>query len=109
MNYKVDRHFIYIISQADKHKQQIQSYYKMTEEDLEEITKEWSADLLIPVDPTEISDINILETTQDTPEPSKTNKNKEVHDLDSASVKTTSISLEQGVDGEELNDKEVKQ
>jgi hypothetical protein len=46
---------------------------------------------------------------QDTPEPSRTKKTEEVQDLDSASVKTASISLEQGGDGEELNDKEVEQ
>jgi hypothetical protein len=28
------------------------------EDDLEEITKDWSADLLIPADPMEISDID---------------------------------------------------
>jgi hypothetical protein len=63
----------------------------MTEEDLEEITKDWSADPLIPVDPTEISDLDSLETALDTPRPSKIKKNEEVHDLDSASVNIASI------------------
>jgi hypothetical protein len=79
------------------------------EEDLEEITKDWSVDLLIPADPVEISDIDNPETVQDTPGPSKTKKTEEVQDLDSASMKTASISPEQGGDGEELNDKEVEQ
>jgi hypothetical protein len=30
----------------------------MTEEDLEEITKEWSTDLLVSADPAEMFDIN---------------------------------------------------
>jgi hypothetical protein len=33
----------------------------MIEEDLEEITKEWLVDFLIPVDPVEVSDIDSLE------------------------------------------------
>jgi hypothetical protein len=37
---------------------ELQSYYKLMEEDLEEITKEWSADLLIPANPAEISNID---------------------------------------------------
>ena len=79
------------------------------EEDLEEITKDWSMDLLIPVDPTDISDIDSPETMWDTLGPSRTKKIEEVQDLDSASVKTASISPEKGGDGEELNDKEVEQ
>jgi hypothetical protein len=109
MKFSADRHFIYITARADEHKQQLQSYYKLMEEDLEEITKDWSVDLLIPADPVEISDIDSPETVQDTPGPSRTKKTEEVQDLDSASVKTASISPEQGGDGEELNDKEVEQ
>jgi hypothetical protein len=70
---------------------------------LEEITKDWSANLLIPADPTEISDIEILKTVQDTPRPNKTKKTEEVQDLRSASVNTASISPEQGGDGEEID------
>jgi hypothetical protein len=33
------------------------------EEDLEEITKDWSTYLLIPIDPAKISDIDSPETT----------------------------------------------
>ena len=58
MKFNANRHFIYITVRTDEHKQQIQSYYKLTEEDLEEINKDWSVDLLIPVDPPEISDID---------------------------------------------------
>jgi hypothetical protein len=109
MKFSADRNFIYITACTDEHKKQLQSYYKLMEEDLEEITKDWSVDLLIPADPTEISDINNPETTQDTPGPSRTKKTEEVQELDSASVKTASISPEKGGDGEELDEKEVKQ
>jgi hypothetical protein len=78
------------------------------EEDLEEITKDWSMDLLIPVDPTEISDIDSTETALDTPEPINIKKIEEVHDLDSASANTASISPEQGGDGEEIDFIEVE-
>ena len=59
MKFNADRHFIYITTQADEHKEQLQSYYKITKEDLEEITKEWSIDLLIPTNPAEIYDLDI--------------------------------------------------
>jgi hypothetical protein len=86
MKFSVDRHYNYITSRADEHKQQIQSYYELMEEDLEEITKEWSTDLLIPENPVEISDIDSPKVAQDTPRPSKINKTDEVQDLSSASV-----------------------
>jgi hypothetical protein len=64
------------------------------EEDLEEITKDWLTDLLIPADPVEISDLDNLEIVSDTPGPSNLKKTEEVHDLDSASMNITSISVE---------------
>jgi hypothetical protein len=79
---------------ADEHHQQLQSYYKLTEEDLEEITKEWSVDLLIPADPVELSDVDSPEAVRDTPGPSKTKKNEEAHDVHSTSAETPSISPE---------------
>jgi hypothetical protein len=81
MKFNADHHFIYITAHTDEHKQQLQSYYKLKEEDLEEITKEWSADLLIPVDPVEISDIDSPEVAHDTPGPSKTKKNEDAQDV----------------------------
>jgi hypothetical protein len=50
MKFSADLHFTYITTHSDEHKHQLQSYYKMTEDDLEEITKEWLVDLLIAVD-----------------------------------------------------------
>jgi hypothetical protein len=84
VKFHADINFIYIIAHRDKHKEVIQSYYKLTEEDLEEITKEWHADLLILVDPTELSDpklIGILVITReehDTPGTSRRKKIEEV-------------------------------
>jgi hypothetical protein len=74
MKFNTNYHFIYITARADENKQQLQSYYNLTEEDLEEITKDWSVDLLILEDPMEISDIDSPKTMQDTPRPSIKNK-----------------------------------
>jgi hydrogenase maturation factor HypE len=110
MKFSADCHFIYITSRTDENKEQLQSYYKVTEEDPEEITKEWSVDLLVSADPTELSDINSLEAVQDTPGPSKTKKtmmmkkDEEIHDIVNKSIWTASITPEQ--DG---NDEEVEQ
>jgi hypothetical protein len=59
MKFHADRHFIYITTQADEHKGELHSYYKLTEEDLEDITKDWSEDLLLPTDLAEMSDPKI--------------------------------------------------
>jgi hypothetical protein len=45
---------------GNEHKEVLQSYYKLTEEDLEEITKEWHVELLIPVDPVELFDPKLI-------------------------------------------------
>jgi hypothetical protein len=60
MNFNVDQHFTYITMRVDEHKEKLHSYYKLSEEDLEEITKEWSIDLLIPANPTDIYDLENL-------------------------------------------------
>ena len=91
MKFNADRHFIYITARAEEHKKKLQSYYKLVEEDLEEITKDWSMNLLILAHPVEISDIDNPETTQHTPGPSGAKKTEEVHRIDSASEKTASI------------------
>jgi hypothetical protein len=74
MKFSVDRHFIYITTCTDENKQQLQSYYKLMEDDLEEITKEWSVDLLVPANPVKISDVDSLEEAHNIPGPSKTKK-----------------------------------
>jgi hypothetical protein len=92
MKFSVDHHFIYITVCVDEHKQQLQSYYKLTEDDLEEITKEWSMDLLVLANPMEMCDVDSPETVMDAPGPRKTNPNEEAQDVHSTSKKTASIS-----------------
>jgi hypothetical protein len=48
--FHADRHFIYITARRDESKEELQSYYKLTDEDMEEITKEWPAEFLVPVE-----------------------------------------------------------
>jgi hypothetical protein len=42
-NFHAYRHFIFITVCGDEHKEELQFYYKLIEEDMEEITKEWPA------------------------------------------------------------------
>jgi hypothetical protein len=119
MKFHADRHFIYITACTDEHKEELQSYYKLTEEDLDEITKDWSADLLIPADPTEMSDPELIGSSEathkehDTPGTSRRKKTEEVQNLSSASDETASVSPGRGgddeVDREETNGKEDQQ
>jgi hypothetical protein len=48
--FHADRHFIYIIAHRDESKEEMQSYYKLTDKDMEEITKEWPAEFLVSVE-----------------------------------------------------------
>jgi hypothetical protein len=75
----------------------------MTEEDLEEITKEWSTDLLIPVEPVDLFNIDSPEAVHNTPGLSNTKKNEEDQEVSSTLVKTTSISPDQGGDAREID------
>jgi hypothetical protein len=65
-------------------------------------------DLLIPVDPAEIFDLDSPEIAQDTLGLSNTKKTEEVHDLDNASINIASISPEKGGDDAYLNDTKVE-
>jgi hypothetical protein len=91
VNFHADKHFIYITACGDEHKEVLQSYYKITEEDLEEITKEWPIELLISVYPTELSDLELIRSLvvtregYNTPGTSRKNKTKEVQKLNNAS------------------------
>jgi hypothetical protein len=42
--------------------EELQSYYKLINEDMEEITKEWLAEFLVLVEDAEIYDPNIIES-----------------------------------------------
>jgi hypothetical protein len=108
IKFSANFHFTYITACTDEHKQQLQSYYKLTDEDLEQITKEWLVDLLVPSDPTKISNMESPEAIMDTPEPSKTKKDDELQDIHSTSTNTTSISPGKGGDGEELGGMKVE-
>jgi hypothetical protein len=108
MKFSIDRHFTYITTCADEHKQQLQSYYKLAEDDLEEISKEWSTDLLVAKDPIEMSDIDSPEAMSDTPGLRKTKKDVKVQYIHSTSTKTASPSLAKGGDDEELGGTEVE-
>jgi hypothetical protein len=41
VKFRANMQFIYITARRDESKEELQSYYKLTEEDMEEITKEW--------------------------------------------------------------------
>jgi hypothetical protein len=45
---------------GDEHKEDLQSYYKLTKEDMEEITKEWPSEFLVPIKQTELSNPDII-------------------------------------------------
>jgi hypothetical protein len=109
IKFSADHHFTYITMCIDEHKQQLQSYYKLIEEDLEQIIKEWLVDLLVPTNPIEISDVESPEAIPDTPRLRKTKTDDEVQDIHVTSTKTTSISPAQGGDGEELGGTKVMQ
>jgi hypothetical protein len=51
-----------------------------------------------------MSDIDSPETIPDTLGPSKTKKLEEVHTVESASVRTASITLDEGGNGKEIED-----
>jgi hypothetical protein len=101
---------------ADENKELIQSYYKLIEEDLEEITKDWFAKLLIPVDPTKIFDPELLGSSEATHEEhdtlgaSRRKKTEEVQNLSNILEETASESPGQGgddeVDKEDANGKD---
>jgi hypothetical protein len=55
-----DLHFVYITARKDEIKEELQSYYKMIDEDMEQIMKEWSKEFQTPVVDTELSDADII-------------------------------------------------
>jgi hypothetical protein len=109
MKFNGDCHFTYITACAAEHKQQLHSYYKMIEDDLEEITKEWSACLFVAADPTEMYDVDSPESMPDTAGPRKPSKDVEFQDIHNTSMKTSSLSPAKGGDEEELGGTEVEQ
>jgi hypothetical protein len=119
VKFHADRHFIYITAHGDEHKEELQSYYKLTEEDMEEITKEWPAEFLVPVEQTELSDLDLIRSPvvtreeYDGPNNSRRKKKEEVQEMNNASKETTPDSPGGGgddeVDQEENEGEENKQ
>jgi hypothetical protein len=105
-NFCADRHFIYITMCGDKHKEELQSYYKLTEKDMEEITKEWLMEFLVPVEQTELSDLDLINSLvvtreeYDGPTSSRRKKKEEVQEMNNASKETTPDSRGGGGDDE---------
>jgi hypothetical protein len=58
----VDMHFIYITMCRDETKEELHSYYKLTDEDTKEITQEWLDEFLVPVEQTKLSNPDIIES-----------------------------------------------
>jgi hypothetical protein len=111
-----DCHFIYITVHKDESKQELQSYYNLTEEDLEEITKEWSAEFLVPVgdaelfDPDLIGSVVVTRTEYDGPSNAKKKKKEKVQNIDSEEKENTSEETvpdsPRGGAGDEVNQEE---
>jgi hypothetical protein len=70
MKFNTNHHFIYIVVPIDA----LHSYYKLTKDDLDKITKEWSMELLVSMDSIEMFDVDSPKTTPDTAGPSKIKK-----------------------------------
>jgi hypothetical protein len=58
--FHADRHFIYITVHREERKEELQSYYKMEYEDMENITKEWLEDFLVLVVDEKLSNTDII-------------------------------------------------
>jgi hypothetical protein len=57
-----DCHFIYITVHRDESKEELQSYCKLNNEDMEEITKERLDEFLLPVGDAELSDPDLIDS-----------------------------------------------
>jgi hypothetical protein len=58
--FHVDPHFIYITVHRDENEEELQSYYKLIDEYMEQITKEWPEEFLVHVVDAKLSDIDII-------------------------------------------------
>jgi hypothetical protein len=59
-NLFTDPHFIYITARGDENKEESKSYYKLMDDDMEKITKEWPEEFLVPIDDTELSNTKTI-------------------------------------------------
>jgi hypothetical protein len=92
----------------------MQSYYKLTDEDMEEITKEWLVEFLVPIEQTELSNPDIIGSPMvtleeyDGPNSSKKKKKEEVQEINNALEETASKSPGGGGGDDEVDQKEEK-
>jgi hypothetical protein len=110
--FHADYHFIYITTRQDESKEELQSYYKLTDEEMEEITKEWPVEFLVPVGDVELSDPDLIgslvvtRTEYDGPSKARKKKKKEeVQDISNASEETV-FDSPRGGGGDEINQEE---
>jgi hypothetical protein len=112
-NFRAERHFIYITARRDENKEELQSYYKLTEEDMGEITKELPVEFLVPVEQTELFDPDLIGSPMVTREeynrPCSAKKKKmkeEVQEINNASENTIADSPRGGGGSDEVNQEE---
>jgi hypothetical protein len=98
MKFHTDRHFIYITACGNERKEELQYYYKLTTEDLEERIKDCSTEFLIPTDPAELSDPDLIgnpvvtHEEYDSPSNNKKKKKQYVQEIHSTTEETASES-----------------
>jgi hypothetical protein len=100
MKFNADRHFTYITMREDEHKEHLQTYYKLTEEYLEEITKECFVDLLVLTNLANIYHIYSSKDThkeKNTPRTNRQKKIEEVQNLRNTSMKIVPCHLTEGL------------
>jgi hypothetical protein len=101
----------------DESKEELQSYYKLTGEDMEEITKEWPTEFLVLVEDVELSEPNIIGSPLVTrfehdgqTSVKKKKKKEEVHKIESDEEDNASEESRHdspiGGGGDEVNTKE---
>jgi hypothetical protein len=56
----IDPHIIYISTRRDEHQEELQSYYKLTDEDMEQITKKCPKEFHVPIIDAELSDTDTI-------------------------------------------------
>jgi hypothetical protein len=106
MKFHIDRNFIHITVCIDESKEELQYHYKLTTEDLEEIIKDWPAELLIPANPTELSDLDLIGNPMvthgayDAPSSSRKKKKQDLQKVHNTWEETTFKSPSGGGDDE---------
>jgi hypothetical protein len=58
--FQADPHFLYIIVCRDENQEDLHSYYKLTNEYMDQITKEWPEEFLVPIADAELFDTDTI-------------------------------------------------